>query len=61
MLFNAQHAAPGRARRQAAWIAAQENADLVIVTGSASRRAGADRGPGRARVLFGAGLRACRT
>jgi len=32
MLFNAQHAAPGRARRQAAWIAAQENADLVIVT-----------------------------
>ena len=32
MLFNAQHAAPGRARRQAAWIAAQENADLVIAT-----------------------------
>jgi exodeoxyribonuclease-3 len=32
MLFNAQHAAPGRARRQAAWIAAQDNADLVIVT-----------------------------
>jgi exodeoxyribonuclease-3 len=31
MLFNAQHAAPGRARRQAAWIAAQDNADLVIV------------------------------
>ena len=32
MLFNAQHAAPGRARRQAAWIAVQENADLVVVT-----------------------------
>lgn len=32
MMFNAQHAAPGRARRQAAWIAAQENADLVVVT-----------------------------
>ena len=32
MLFNAQHAAPDRARRQAAWIAAQENAGLVIAT-----------------------------
>jgi len=32
MLFNAQHAAPGRARRQAAWIAAQEDADLVVIT-----------------------------
>jgi hypothetical protein len=29
MLFNAQHAAPGRARRQAAWIAAWENAETV--------------------------------
>jgi exodeoxyribonuclease III len=32
MVFNAQHAAPGRARRQAAWIAAQDDADLVVVT-----------------------------
>ncbi|MGO9296485.1 MAG: endonuclease/exonuclease/phosphatase family protein [Streptosporangiaceae bacterium] len=32
MLFNAQHAAPGRARRQAAWIAAQQDADLVVIT-----------------------------
>lgn len=32
MLFNAQHAAPGRARRQAAWIGAQKNADLVVIT-----------------------------
>jgi exonuclease III len=32
MVFNSQHAAPGRARRQAAWIAAQDNADLVVVT-----------------------------
>jgi exodeoxyribonuclease III len=32
MVFNAQHASPGRARRQAAWIASQENADLVVVT-----------------------------
>jgi len=32
MVFNAQHASPSRARRQAAWIADQENADLVILT-----------------------------
>jgi len=32
MVFNAQHASPSRARRQAAWIAAQENADLVVTT-----------------------------
>ncbi|HEY2578700.1 MAG TPA: endonuclease/exonuclease/phosphatase family protein [Streptosporangiaceae bacterium] len=32
MVFNAQHAAPERARRQVAWIAAQENADLVVIT-----------------------------
>lgn len=32
MVFNAQHAAPGRAWRQAAWIAAQDDADLVVVT-----------------------------
>lgn len=32
LVFNTQHASPGRARRQAAWIASQENADLVVVT-----------------------------
>jgi exodeoxyribonuclease-3 len=32
LVFNAQHASPSRARRQAAWIAAQEDADLVITT-----------------------------
>jgi exodeoxyribonuclease III len=32
MLFNAQHASPERARRQAAWIASQDTADLLVVT-----------------------------
>lgn len=32
LIFNAQHASPSRARRQTAWIAGQQNADLVIVT-----------------------------
>jgi exodeoxyribonuclease III len=32
LVFNTQHAAPARARRQAAWIASQETADLVILT-----------------------------
>jgi exonuclease III len=32
LTFNAQHASPVRARRQAAWIAAQETADLVILS-----------------------------
>jgi exodeoxyribonuclease-3 len=32
LLFNAQHASPSRARRQAEWIAGQESADLVILT-----------------------------
>jgi exonuclease III len=32
LTFNAQHASPDRARRQAAWIAAQETADLVILS-----------------------------
>ncbi len=32
LVFNAQHAAPARARRQATWIASQEAADLVILT-----------------------------
>jgi exodeoxyribonuclease III len=32
LVFNAQHASPARARRQAAWIASQETADIVIIT-----------------------------
>jgi exodeoxyribonuclease III len=32
LVFNAQHAAPARARRQAAWIGGQQAADLVIIT-----------------------------
>ncbi|HTT00393.1 MAG TPA: endonuclease/exonuclease/phosphatase family protein [Streptosporangiaceae bacterium] len=32
MVFNAQHAAPGRARRQAAWIGGQDGADVVVIT-----------------------------
>src|ERR1017187_4864954 len=32
LVFNAQHASPSRARRQAEWIASQETADLVILT-----------------------------
>lgn len=32
LVFNAQHASPERARRQAKWIAGQEAADLVVVT-----------------------------
>jgi exodeoxyribonuclease-3 len=32
LVFNAQHASPGRARRQAEWIGRQEPADLVILT-----------------------------
>lgn len=32
LVFNAQHASPSRARRQAEWIASQEIADLVILT-----------------------------
>lgn len=32
LTFNAQHAAPGRARRQVEWIAGQEVADLVVIT-----------------------------
>ncbi|ABW12033.1 Endonuclease/exonuclease/phosphatase [Parafrankia sp. EAN1pec] len=30
--FNAQHAAPDRARRQAAWLSRQPNADIVVLT-----------------------------
>ncbi len=32
LVFNTQHASPGRARRQAEWIASQEIADLVLLT-----------------------------
>ncbi len=32
LTFNAQHAAPDRARRQAAWLAQQRGADLVVLT-----------------------------
>jgi exonuclease III len=32
LVFNAQHASPARARRQAAWMASQPAADLVIIT-----------------------------
>ncbi len=32
LAFNAQHASPRRARLQAAWIAGQETADLVVLT-----------------------------
>lgn len=32
LVFNAQHASPARAYRQVEWIAAQEDADLVVVT-----------------------------
>ena len=32
LIFNTQHASPARARRQVAWIASQQNADLVILT-----------------------------
>ncbi|SFC16518.1 endonuclease/exonuclease/phosphatase family protein [Streptomyces aidingensis] len=32
LVFNVQHASPERARRQAAWLAAQESADLMVLT-----------------------------
>jgi exodeoxyribonuclease-3 len=32
LIFNTQHASPARARRQAAWIAGQDTADLLILT-----------------------------
>ncbi|MBY8887284.1 endonuclease [Streptomyces sp. PTM05] len=51
MLFNAQHASPDRSRRQAEWIAAQEIADIAVLTevsstggGDALTTALADRG-----------------
>lgn len=41
LLFNCQHASPGRARRQAAWIGSQEGADLVVLTEVGSGPGGA--------------------
>jgi exonuclease III len=41
LVFNAQHAAPARAHRQAEWIAAQRAADLVVVTEVGSGPGGA--------------------
>ncbi len=41
LVFNAQHASPGRARRQAEWIAAQEAADLVVISEVGSGPGGA--------------------
>jgi exodeoxyribonuclease-3 len=41
LVFNAQHAAPARAHRQVEWIAAQETADLVVVTEVGSGPGGA--------------------
>jgi exonuclease III len=32
LLFNAQHASPDRARRQAAWLAAQPHANVLVLT-----------------------------
>ncbi|MFH9677583.1 endonuclease/exonuclease/phosphatase family protein [Streptomyces sp. NPDC017405] len=40
MLSNAQHAAPERSRRQVAWIAAQEGADIVVLTEVSSTHGG---------------------
>ncbi len=41
LVFNAQHASPGRARRQAEWIAAQEAADLLVISEVGSGPGGA--------------------
>ncbi|MFE0704908.1 endonuclease [Streptomyces sp. NPDC058872] len=40
LLFNAQHASPDRSRRQAAWVAAQENADIAVFTEVSSTHGG---------------------
>jgi exodeoxyribonuclease-3 len=41
LVFNAQHASPGRARRQAEWIAAQERADALVISEVGSGPGGA--------------------
>lgn len=40
LLFNAQHASPERSRRQAAWIAGQEEADIAVLTEVSSTHGG---------------------
>ncbi|WP_435057713.1 endonuclease/exonuclease/phosphatase family protein [Streptomyces sp. bgisy060] len=40
LLFNAQHASPDRSRRQAAWTASQEDADIAVFTEVSSTRGG---------------------
>jgi exodeoxyribonuclease-3 len=57
ILFNAQTAAPGRARRQAAW----ENANLVIATEVGAGPGGQILIAALASAFFGAGLRASHT
>jgi hypothetical protein len=57
MLFNAQTAAPGRARRQAAW----ENADLVIATEVGAGPGGQILIAALPSAFFGAGLRTSHT
>ncbi|MFF8617942.1 endonuclease/exonuclease/phosphatase family protein [Streptomyces sp. NPDC015350] len=41
LLFNAQHASPDRSRRQAAWVAGQEGADIAVFTEVSSTHGGA--------------------
>ncbi|GGP78554.1 endonuclease/exonuclease/phosphatase family protein [Streptomyces melanogenes] len=40
LLFNAQHASPQRSRRQAEWIAGQEDADIAVLTEVSSTQGG---------------------
>lgn len=40
LLFNAQHASPDRSRRQAAWLADQDDADIVVLTEVSSTQGG---------------------
>ncbi|MEU7072946.1 endonuclease/exonuclease/phosphatase family protein [Streptomyces narbonensis] len=40
LLFNAQHASPERSRRQAEWIAGQEDADIAVLTEVSSTQGG---------------------
>ncbi|MFI5986958.1 endonuclease/exonuclease/phosphatase family protein [Streptomyces sp. NPDC051555] len=40
VLFNAQHASPDRSRRQAEWIAGQQDADIVVLTEVSSTQGG---------------------
>ncbi|MEU5662097.1 endonuclease/exonuclease/phosphatase family protein [Streptomyces longwoodensis] len=40
LLFNAQHASPDRSRRQVAWVAGQEGADIAVFTEVSSTQGG---------------------